>query len=99
MTEYNRASEKEEAAGAKLSSMYDNAHKRLFSRKKRSCPLSGPGAPSIDYKDIKLLSRYTSERGRILPSRVTAVSAKKQRELQREIKRARCLALMPFVGK
>jgi len=53
--------------------------------------------PRIDYKDTKLLSRYISERGKIVPSRITAVSAKKQRELSRAIKRARFLALLPYV--
>ena len=59
-----------------------------------SCPLSGKNAPEIDYKNIKLLKKYTSESGRILPSRVTSVSFKKQRELARSIKRARLLALI-----
>ena len=53
----------------------------------------------IDYKDTRLLQRYTSERGKIVPSRITAVSAKKQRELAKAIKRARFLALMPYVVK
>ena len=58
------------------------------------CPLSGKDAPIIDYKNIKLLKRYISESGRILPSRVTSVSLKKQKELSRSIKRARLLALV-----
>ena len=61
---------------------------------KKKCPLSGKGAPVIDYKNIKLLKRYTSENGKILPSRVTSVSLKKQRELSLSIKRARNLALI-----
>ena len=60
----------------------------------RACPLSGKDAPIIDYKNIKLLKRYISESGRILPSRVTSVSLKKQKELSRSIKRARLLALL-----
>jgi len=60
----------------------------------RSCPLSGKNAPDIDYKNIKVLKKYISESGRILPSRVTSVSFKKQRELARSIKRARILALI-----
>jgi len=60
----------------------------------RSCPLSGKNAPTIDYKNIKLLKKYISESGRILPSRVTSVSLKKQKELSRSIKRARILALI-----
>lgn len=70
-----------------------------FFRRRKSCPFAGPNAPKIDYKDVKLLARYTSERGKIVPSRITAVSAKKQRELARAIKRARFLALMPFIVK
>jgi len=71
--------------------------RRPFYRRKKSCPFSGPGAPVIDYKDVRLLSRFLSERGKIVPSRITAVSAKKQRELARAIKRARFLALLPYV--
>ena len=58
------------------------------------CPLSGKDAPTIDYKNIKLLKRYISESGRILPSRVTSVSLKKQREVSKSIKKARLLALI-----
>ncbi len=61
---------------------------------KKSCPLSVKGAPVIDYKNIKLLKRYISENGKILPSRITSVSQKKQRELSLSIKRARNLALL-----
>ncbi|NCO16371.1 MAG: 30S ribosomal protein S18, partial [Alphaproteobacteria bacterium] len=70
--------------------------KKPFFRRRKSCPFSGEGAPVIDYKDVKLLQRYVSERGKIVPSRITAVSAKKQRELARAIKRARFLALIPY---
>ncbi len=61
---------------------------------KKKCPLSGKGAPVIDYKNIKLLKRYVSENGKILPSRITSVSQKKQRDLSQSIKRARNLALI-----
>ena len=61
---------------------------------KKTCPLSVKGAPKIDYKNIKLLKRYMSENGKILPSRITNVSQKKQRELSLSIKRARNLALL-----
>lgn len=71
--------------------------RRPFFRRQKSCPFSGPHAPKIDYKDTKLLQRFVSERGKIVPRRITAVSAKKQRELARAIKRARNLALLPFV--
>ena len=61
---------------------------------KKKCPLSGKGAPKVDYKNLKLLKRYISENGKILPSRITSVSLKKQRELSLSIKRARNLALL-----
>ena len=71
--------------------------RRAFLRRRKVCPFSGANAPKIDYKDVKLLQRYVSERGKIVPSRITAVSALKQRELARAIKRARFLALLPYV--
>ena len=71
--------------------------RRPFYRRRKSCPFSGPNAPAIDYKDVRLLSRFLSERGKIVPSRITAVSAKKQRELATAIKRARFLALLPYI--
>ncbi len=61
---------------------------------KKKCPLTGKSAPVVDYKNIKLLKRYISENGKILPSRITSVSQKKQRELSLSIKRARNLALL-----
>lgn len=71
---------------------------RPFFRRRKSCPFSGADAPRIDYKDVRLLQGFISERGKIVPSRITAVSAKKQRELSRAIKRARHLGLLPFVA-
>ena len=71
--------------------------RRPFHRRRKTCPFSGANAPRIDYKDVRLLSRYISERGKIVPSRITAVSQKKQRELARAIKRARFLGLLPYV--
>ncbi|MCH8490071.1 30S ribosomal protein S18 [Hyphomonadaceae bacterium ML37] len=70
--------------------------RRAFQRRRKVCPFSGEASPKIDYKDVKLLQRYMSERGKIVPARITAVSAKKQRELARAIKRARVLALLPY---
>jgi small subunit ribosomal protein S18 len=70
-----------------------------FRRGRKSCPFSGKAAPKIDYKDPNLLKRFISERGKIMPSRITAVSAKKQRELAQAIKRARFLALLPYADK
>jgi len=73
--------------------------RRPFFRRRKTCPFSGDNAPRIDYKDVKLLQRYISERGKIVPSRITAVSAKKQRELAKAIKRARFMALLPYIVK
>ncbi len=73
--------------------------RRPFFRRRKSCPFSGPNAQKIDYKNTKLLQRFVSERGKIVPSRITAVSAKRQRELAKAIKRARFLALLPYVLK
>ena len=72
---------------------------RAFFRRRKSCPFSGKNAPSIDYKDTRLLQGYMSERGKFVPSRITAVSAKKQRELSQAIKRARHLGLLPYLVK
>jgi small subunit ribosomal protein S18 len=74
---------------AKLSIFQPNKYKF-----KKSCPLSVKGAPIIDYKNIRILKKYMSENGKILPSRVTNVCQKKQRELSLSIKRARNLALL-----
>ena len=71
--------------------------RRPFFRRKKTCPFSGAGAPKIDYKDVKLLQRFISERGKIVPARITAVSNKKQRLLANAIKRARFMALLPYV--
>jgi small subunit ribosomal protein S18 len=71
--------------------------RRPFFRRRKTCPFTGSNAPAIDYKDVKLLQRYVSERGKIVPSRITAVSAKKQRELAKAIKRARFIGLLPYV--
>lgn len=73
--------------------------KKTFSRGKKQCPLSAKGAPEIDYKNIRLLGKFVSERGKIIPSRITNVSVKKQRELSQAIKRARYLGLMAYVDK
>lgn len=73
--------------------------KRVFLRRRKTCPFSGDNAPKIDYKDVRLLQRYVSERGKIVPSRISAVSSRKQRELAAAIKRARFLALLPYSVK
>ena len=76
----------------------NNNNKHYFKRQK-SCPFSEKGAPEIDYKDVRMLQKYISERGKIIPSRITAVSTKKQRELATAIKRARFLSLMSYTNK
>ena len=73
--------------------------RRPFHRRRKTCPFSSDNSPKLDYKDVKLLERYISERGKIVPSRITAVSHKKQRELARAIKRSRFLGLLPYVIK
>jgi len=75
----------------------EDGARRPFFRRKKTCPFSGDNAPKIDYKDVKLLQRFISERGKIVPSRITAVSNKKQRLLANAIKRARYMALLPYV--
>tara|TARA_B100000575_G_C22906543_1_gene526633 strand:+ start:83 stop:361 length:279 start_codon:yes stop_codon:yes gene_type:complete len=70
-----------------------------FEDRKKFCPFSQPNSPKIDYKDIKLLTRYVSEKGKILPSRITNVSRIKQKELSKAIKRSRFLGLMSYTSK
>ena len=77
----------------------EQAARRPFFHRRKSCPFTGDNAPKIDYKDTRLLQRYISERGKIVPSRITAVSAKKQRLLAQAIKRARFLGLIPYAVK
>ena len=72
---------------------------RPFFRRRKTDPFAGDNAPTIDYKDTRLLQRYISERGKIVPSRITAVGSKNQRKLSQAIKRARFLALLPYAVK
>lgn len=72
--------------------------KKPFFRRKKTCPFSGPEGQAIDWKDVRTLGRYISERGKIVPSRITAVSFKKQRELSKAIKNARFMGLLPYVN-
>lgn len=65
-------------------------------RKQRECPLSGANAPAVDFKNLDLLKSYTSERGHIVPRRISGICPKKQRKLALSIKRARYLALLPY---
>ena len=82
----------------KFSSREENSNSP-FENKKKFCPFSQLNSPSIDYKDIKLLTRYLSEKGKIIPSRITGVSKKKQKELSTAIKRARFLSLLSYTNK
>ncbi|NBX74725.1 MAG: 30S ribosomal protein S18 [Alphaproteobacteria bacterium] len=70
--------------------------RRSVFRRRKSCPFSSPQAPKIDYKNVSLLKRFVTERGKVIPCRISAVSAPKQRELTVAIKRARMLALLPY---
>ena len=70
-----------------------------FEDRKKFCPFSQKNSPIIDYKDVKMLNRYISEKGKITPSRITNVSRSKQLELSKAIKRARFLGLMSFTHK
>lgn len=72
--------------------------KKPFFRRKKTCPFTGPNAPKIDWKDTRTLGRFISERGKIIPSRITAVSAPKQRNLAKAIKQARYMAMLPYVN-
>jgi small subunit ribosomal protein S18 len=73
-----------------------NTKRRIVFRRKRVCPFMVDNAPEITFKDIKLLQKYISERGRIIPRRITGVSSKAQRSLSQAIKHARVLALLPY---
>ena len=77
----------------------DDKKNSPFEERKKFCPFSQQNSPRIDYKDIKLLSRYISEKGKMIPSRITNVSNKKQKILAKAIKRARFLSLMSYTQK
>ena len=77
----------------------DDKKNSPFEERKKFCPFSQQNSPRIDYKDTKLLSRYISEKGKMIPSRITNVSNKKQKELAKAIKRARFLSLMSYTQK
>lgn len=68
-------------------------------KKNRVCPLHDVPDVDIDYKNLELLNKYISERGKIMASRITGVCLKKQRKLAKAIKRARNLALLSFIAK
>ena len=77
----------------------DRTNKKVFFKKRQGCPLFGYKLAEINYKNPDLLSKFISEGGRILPSRITGVCIAKQRRLKRAIKIARILSLLPFVFK
>ena len=77
----------------------DDKKNSPFEDRKRFCPFSQKNSPTIDYKDLKLLSRYITEKGKIIPCRITNVSNKKQKDLSQAIKRARFLSLMSYTSK
>lgn len=68
-------------------------------RRSKSCPICESGVRVVDFKDERALGRFTTERGKILPGRMTGTCAKHQRVLSRAIKRARSLAMLPFVAR
>jgi small subunit ribosomal protein S18 len=70
-----------------------------FSKRRKRCPFTAAGVKEIDYKDVETLSRFITERGKILPRRITGVSHYFQKQLSMAIKRARLVALLPFVAK
>ena len=90
MKKNRRLKKKQKSSNYSKLSLFQKPDMKLL----KACPLSGKNAPKVDYKNIKLLKKYISESGRILPSRVTSVSLNKQRELSKSIKRARLLALL-----
>ena len=73
--------------------------RRPFFRRRKSCPFSGANAPKIDYKDVRLLQRFVSERGKIVPRRISGNCAKHQRMLTTAVKRARLIAFLPFTSE
>ena len=90
MKKRRKFNKKKQNSGYSKLSLFQRPDIKFF----KPCPFSGKNAPVINYKNIKLLKKYISESGRIMPSRVTSVSLKKQKEVSKSIKRARLLALI-----
>lgn len=100
MTENNNVTENQEVAVDQEGYLKISlVNQGIYVKRKRNCPLSNVDTKDINYKNLKLLNKFISERGKILPSRITGVCAKKQRVLSQAIKRARNLALLSFIGK
>ena len=100
----NKAKDEEERIWLNMEKRYNdrrsqNNNNKHYFRRQKSCPFSEKGAQPIDSKDVRTLQKFISERGKIIPSRITAVSTKKQRELAIAIKRARFLGLLPYAVK
>ena len=97
MARPERNSERAERPEAGAEGADAGGAKKSFFKRRKSCPFSGKDAQAIDWKDVRTLGRYVSERGKMMPSRITSVCQKKQRELAQAIKRSRYMALMPYV--
>ena len=69
-----------------------------YFKKAKFCKFTKEGISEIDYKDLNLIREYITETGKIIPARMTGTSAKYQRQLNKAVKRARHLALMPYVA-
>lgn len=70
-----------------------------FTKRRRSCPFTAAGIEHIDYKDVDTLVKFVTEKGKIIPRRISGVSLKHQIMLTLAVKRARYMALLPFVGE
>lgn len=90
--------QEEQSKAVERPAMPSRSRKQFF-KKRRSCPFMGPSALKVDYKNIQLLQKFLSDSGKILPSRITAVSTKHQRHLSRAVKHARYLALIPYIAE
>jgi len=93
----DRNSERSKRPNAEAEGAEAGGEKKSFFKRRKTCPFSGKDPQSIDWKDVRTLGRYVSERGKMMPSRITSVCQKKQRELAQAIKRSRYMALMPYV--
>lgn len=74
----------------------DNARRKRFNKR---CPFVSAGWKTVDYKDVETLKRFITERGKILPRRITGVSSYFQKLVTTAVKRARYIGLLPFVGE
>ena len=77
--------------------MYRKHGDAAFGKRRKSCPFTSAGYKDIDYKDIETLKQFITDRGKIIPRRITGITLRYQRILTKAIKRARYMALLPFV--